>query len=465
MIKLPDLSSEEITVSLEDDEENELNSVEQQQPHDKFKIILWIMILQGLGGILPFNMFTHAYAYFSHKFNGTNVSFSDTFESYFSITAMLPILLGSSFAIWLQVRLSIKTRFLTSTSMILALMILTTIFVKISTEHWIRGFFIFTLITLFALNSFSSVYQSSMFGLAGILGKDYVSAVMSGQSLAGMFSTIAAIVSASINPIRLGHCKTSDSENITLGYFLSAVTIMLMCIVSFLILIRMPFTQYHLKLCSALNEKLTVSISNNTKPLLTKNDKFSGTVQGVLCITCRIWEYAVSVFLIFTVTLSLFPAVLTNIRSVHYHSDEPEKHPWSDCLFIPLMCFLVFNTSDLIGRLITQWIIWPRNKHIILILTISRIMFIPLFLMCNHKGSTNETILLKSDIYPIVFNTLMGLSNGYLATVCMIVAPQSVDSNNTERASTIMSFFLSSGLTIGASFSLVMLTILGIKVI
>lgn len=463
MIKLPDLSGE-VTV-LEDDEEQSSklpSNGQRQSPRDKFKIIFWIMVIQGLGGILPFNMFTHAYVYFSHKFNGTNISFSDSFESYFSITAMLPILLGSSFAVWLQVRLSIKTRFLASTSMILLLLILTTIFVKVPTEQWIRGFFIFTLITLFVLNTFSSVYQSSIFGLAGILGRSYVSAVMGGQSVAGLFSTVAAIVSVSINPIKSGHCETSDSdyEDITLGYFLSAVGVMLTCILSFCIMMRMQFTQYHLKMCGAALD----TAHDETNPLLVKYESSSAT-QGILYVTYQIWAYAFSIFLIFVVTLSLFPAVLTNIRSVSYHSDEPEEHPWSDCLFVPLMCFLVFNTSDLTGRVIPQWIIWPRNNYILLILTISRIVFIPLLLMCNHKGSNDEIILFKNDIYPIVFNALMGLSNGYLATLCMVLAPHSVDSRNAERASAIMSFCLSSGLTIGAFLSFVMLTILGVKVI
>ena len=461
MIDLPDLSGE-VTVPVSAEKSEEDNG-QQQLPHDKFKIIFWIMVLQGLGGLLPFNMFTHAYIYFSRKFNGTNASFSDSFESYFSITAMLPILLGSSFVVWIQTRLSIKTRFLTSTLMIIVLLGLTTIFVKVPTEHWVRGFFIFTLITLFVLNSFSSVYQSTIFGLAAILGRAYVTAVMSGQSMAGLFSTIAAVVSASINPIKYGHCETSiddtDSVNITLGYFLSAVVIILMCIVSFLVLMRMQFTQHRLKHSSALNRKSTSS-THETTPLLVKR---SGTDHGILYVTCQIWTYAVSVFIIFAVTLSLYPAVLTNIRSVSYHVDKPEEHPWSDCLLIPLMCFLVFNTSDLTGRITPQWIMWPKNKYIIFTLSISRIMFIPLLLTCNHKGSTH--ILFKSDMYPVMFNAAMGLSNGYLATLCMMLAPQSVGNQNTERASTIMSFFLNAGLTIGALLSFVMLAILGVDVI
>ena len=29
-----------------------------------------------------------------------------------------------------------------------------------------------------------------------------------------------------------------------------------------------------------------------------------------------------------------------------------------DCLFVPLMCFLIFNVADFVGRTVPQWIIW-----------------------------------------------------------------------------------------------------------
>ena len=43
----------------------------------------------------------------------------------------------------------------------------------------------------------------------------------------------------------------------------------------------------------------------------------------------QIWIHGIGVFMVFVVTLALFPTVLTNIQSVSYHSDKPEKHPWS----------------------------------------------------------------------------------------------------------------------------------------
>ncbi|XP_065895385.1 equilibrative nucleoside transporter 1-like isoform X1 [Dysidea avara] len=492
----------------EDDDEVKINTA---APRDRFKLIFWIMIIQGLGGLLPFNMFINAYEYFSYKFNGTDVSFSSSFESYFSITSLIPILLGSGFVVWLQTRVSIKRRFLIATSMMLVIFIITTAFVKVPTRHWVRGFFPITLISLFMLNGFSSINQSSTVGLAGILGRSYIGAMMTGQAVAGIFSASASIIAVSVGPITTGQCESGNVEYSALGYFLSAVVVILICLVSFLIMIRMDFTQYHIKMNSTSQQRkkkeatsdglkfngeetkqATKSAETNTRinseeeaphsllqdeegddelaDLLPskrkkKKDSQSGSIRGILEVLKEIWVYALSVYLVFVVTLSMFPTVLTNIKSVSYHSDNPEKYPWSDCLFVPFMCFLVFNVSDFVGRTVPQWIVWPKNRYVILVSTLCRVVLIPLLLLCNHKGSHTDNIVFKSDIFPILFNTILGVTNGYLATVCMILAPQSVGSKKAETASTIMSFFLSSGLTTGALLSFVMLVIMGVDII
>jgi len=50
-----------------------------------------------------------------------------------------------------------------------------------------------------------------------------------------------------------------------------------------------------------------------------------------------------------------------------------------------------------------------------------------LILLCNAQGTRGKRglpLVFNSDAFPIVFNLLFALSNGYLSSVAMITAPQ-----------------------------------------
>ncbi len=53
--------------------------------------------------------------------------------------------------------------------------------------------------------------------------------------------------------------------------------------------------------------------------------------------------YAASIFLVFFVTLGCFPAITANVVSTG-------QGQWSTVYFIPVACFLLFNTGDYLGR-------------------------------------------------------------------------------------------------------------------
>ena len=72
--------------------------------------------------------------------------------------------------------------------------------------------------------------------------------------------------------------------------------------------------------------------------------------------------YGISVFLIFTVTLSCFPAITVLARSSSLPTEKFEKdeYPWGIKYFIPVCCFVLFNVGDWLGRFAAEMIQWPR---------------------------------------------------------------------------------------------------------
>lgn len=170
----------------------------------------------------------------------------------------------------------------------------------------------------------------------------------------------------------------------------------------------------------------------------------------------RIWRVfnlvkapALSVTFIFTVTIGIFPALVVLIQSTNYCKSSSDR--FSNDLFVPFM-FVLFNLFDLIGRFLAGTFTLVLDHKNIWIATLARTIFFPAFMFCNVLDS-QLPILFNNDAYPIVFMIFFALSNGYVATACMVIGPSLVFSQDSSLAGTIMVFSLTLGLLLGACVS------------
>jgi equilibrative nucleoside transporter 1/2/3 len=380
---------------------------------DWFYLTYFILFLHGIGHLLPWNMFITAHEYFSERFTcapGTNTAcygFQDNFENFFSLAAMVPVMITTAINIYIQSKIHFKYRMFTSIIAMFFLFIITTVFVRINTEYWVDEFFGLTLLTIILMNIFSGLFQSSTFGFAGILPQEYTAAVMSGQAYAGLFSSVARIISSVV---------TEDVLLSALIYFLSAVIVILLCFISLFVLLRLPFVKHYMKLTSvrAIRARQESIIRSTVNVKAIPNIPFCA-------IFLSISVYAFSVFMVFTVTISLFPAVISSIKSTVKY---PSASIWTGKLFDALICFLMFNVSDFVGRYLSTWFkMVGKWKFVLLALTISRVVFIPMVMFCNAQGRSIP-VLFTSDLWPILLTTCIGLSNGFFASLAMVSAPQ-----------------------------------------
>jgi equilibrative nucleoside transporter 1/2/3 len=93
-------------------------------------------------------------------------------------------------------------------------------------------------------------------------------------------------------------------------------------------------------------------------------------------------------------------------------------------------------------------------------MSLMRVLFIPLFLMCNIQRSgpsPSSSVIINSDVLFMLILLAFGLSNGYVCSMCMMAAP-SLEHNprlrgrkeDVEDAATVASFCLVGGLAIGS---------------
>uniref|UniRef100_A0A8C7GXD8 Solute carrier family 29 member 1a n=1 Tax=Oncorhynchus kisutch TaxID=8019 RepID=A0A8C7GXD8_ONCKI len=127
-----------------------------------------------------------------------------------------------------------------------------------------------------------------------------------------------------------------------------------------------------------------------------------------------------------------------------------------DKYFIPVSCFLLFNVMDWAGRSLTAVCMWPGKNSIILPVMVGlRVVFVPLFMLCNVQPRNYLPVPFAHDAWYILFMIFFSFSNGYLASLCMCFGPKKVAQHEAETAGAIMAFFLSLGLALGAALSFV----------
>ncbi|KFM82721.1 Equilibrative nucleoside transporter 1, partial [Stegodyphus mimosarum] len=91
----------------------------------------------------------------------------------------------------------------------------------------------------------------------------------------------------------------------------------------------------------------------------------------------------------------------------------------------------------------------------LLTLCSARVIFIPLFMLCNLQPRYHLPVIFDSDIYYISFITLLGFTNGYFIAVAMVMGIKSVNPLLQEMAGVVLSAFLGGGLMLGAFSSYV----------
>jgi equilibrative nucleoside transporter 1/2/3 len=160
---------------------------------------------------------------------------------------------------------------------------------------------------------------------------------------------------------------------------------------------------------------------------------------------------ALTVFGVFAITLSIFPALVVGFTSVDNCAVDAAR--WRNDLFVPIF-FVLFSLGDFCGRILaggTRPVLSALNIHWA---GLARLIFYPLFLLCNVEGS-RLPIVFTNDAWPILFMCAFALSNGYVCSCCMMMGPTLVDTRDAPLAGNIMIFCLTAGLMAGSGLSFV----------
>lgn len=385
------------------------------------------------------NMFLAASPYFQHRFS-TSAYLLTHFPAYITSVSTITNLASVTLLTHLQRSASYPQRIITSLCLNIfgftCLAISTTLFRGVS----VQGYFAFLMLMVFTASLATGLCQNGVFAYVSGFGvPKYTQAIMTGQAVAGVLPCIAQIVSVLSVP---------DTDDPTTGpgqgssksafiYFLTATAVSVATLLAFLYLSRNRAAQ-----------RKPVETADGLEDA-QEDDHIERKVIGIWTLFKKLRYMSLAVFICFAVTM-FFPIFTQKILSVR-DQDTPPRLLQPDC-FIPL-AFLLWNTGDLFGRLLTgvrylTLVRWPRT---LLLLAILRLVFIPLYLLCNVRG---RGAAIQSDaFYLIIVQFLFGLSNGYIGSTCMMGAGEWVEKEEREAAGGFMGLMIVGGLTVGSILS------------
>lgn len=142
------------------------------------------------------------------------------------------------------------------------------------------------------------------------------------------------------------------------------------------------------------------------------------------------------IMVIYIVTLSIFPGSVTE----DVHSDALKD-------WYPIILIAGYNVFDLVGKSLTS-LYMMDNAKVAIGASYARLLFLPLFYICLHGPK-----LFRTEVPVTLLTCLLGLTNGYITSVLMIIAPKAVRLQHAETAGIVIVLYLVVGLAIGSVVS------------
>lgn len=448
-----------------------------EPPKDHWNFCYILVFIQGLGVLFPWNTLISATDYWDRRMCGSH--FSKSHMNFFSIGFNIANVTFMFLCVRYQHRFSLAKRIVISTMTLAVIFLFITLNVLIGPDK-MDGDTLFgiTMVLVLLTGAADSIFQAGIFGLAACLPPIYSQAVMAGQGLAGVTSAVSLVITVYAGSKAPGNqvdvCSPPEDYELvkwnSFAFFLFSSLILVACVFGFVVLNNHPFVRFY---TTRRDTILTGSeMDYESQPTQTSDgESTSDNIQDAtavlyddpaditpalntptdsMSIFRRMKHLWFAVLLVFMCTLAVFPTVTSQFQST-----TDSDSPFFKALWIPISCFLNFNVFDFLGRISAgfypqRWLVAGNGKWL-LPACICRLIFIPAFLLCDLKGGVTPNVFM-GDTWPLVIMMLFAFTNGYFASLCMMMGPKHVETHQMATAGTVMAFGLNIGLCLG-SFS------------
>lgn len=266
-----------------------------------------------------------------------------TFISDLSFAASIPSTTFLILNAFIGHKVPLALRMNGSLLVVFVIFLMNTALIKVNTDQWQDTFFDITIASVVVMNIATAIMTGGLFGVCGLFPSEYMTAVVSGQALGGVFTAIAEIVTITFS--------TDDRKSTFIFFIIGNV----LCVLSLVTYILLPMTN-HFKYYTVDKWKIRPSRSEQDA-----GDAVAQVEPVFKNVLNKIWLYGFSEWLVFVVTLSVYPAVTVLVNSEAHGNG----HPWNDIYFIPVTNYLIFNSGDYLGRIMAGMFEWVNDLSLL----------------------------------------------------------------------------------------------------
>ncbi|KAK8375255.1 hypothetical protein O3P69_020312 [Scylla paramamosain] len=367
-------------------------------PPDRYRLVFLTLVLHGVGTLMPWNMFITAKNYFvEYKLATADEdlnTYATNFLPYIGYASQIPNVIFNWLNIFIQMGGNLTTRIVWSILVEVVVFVVTVVLAMVDSSDWPGVFFWITIASVVILNVANGIYQNTVYGMAARLPFSYTGAVVLGSNISGTFTAIINIMAIAMAP-------------------------------------------QHQDLCDLL---LSSPPCLSCWPVLT------------LILPCpSIVSSLFNVFMVFFVTLAVFPAVLADTCRTE------ENFPITPKYYQAVTCFLTFNMFAMLGNMLPALFTWPSPRFLC-VPVLLRLFLIPAFVLCHFypvKAVRIMPVLIDSDWAYWALSVVLGVTSGYYSSLAMMYCPRTVEPEHAPVAGMMGAASLITGIFSGIVFQIV----------
>nr|GMD76195.1 equilibrative nucleotide transporter 3-like [Ipomoea batatas] len=271
--------------------------------------------------------------------------------------------------------------------------------------------------------------QGGMVGDLSFMSPELVQSFLAGLAASGALTSGLRLITKAI----FDNSKDGFRKGAILFFSISTIFELLCLILYALVFPKLPIVKYY-RNKAALEGSKTVAadLAAAGVTIETPNDPMPVDRLSIKELLMQNIDYALDIFMIYVLTLSIFPGFL---------SEDTGSHSLGS--WYPLVLIAMYNVWDLIGRYVPllKWVKLESRKGIMVAILL-RYLLIPAFYFTAKYGDQGWMIMLTS---------FLGLTNGYL-TVCVFTsAPKGYKGPEQNALGNILVFFLLGGIFAGVT--------------